>query len=112
MTYDKVEFTLTPEEFLQELGINYKRREDWLGLKWCLFCFGGESKQVHTFAIHAIDGNYSCLRTKCGVKGSFWNLMLHYGYNPVNYIKRTDKSFKPKPEKREKTRFIYGKKNR
>jgi hypothetical protein len=107
---ESIQYTITPADFLKSVGVSYRQSDNWLGIKVCPFCGGGDKKQTHTFAVHAVDGNYSCLRTKCGVKSSFWNLMLHYGHDPKQYIKRTDKSYRP--EKKKVTRFIYGKQNR
>lgn len=95
-------FTISPSEFLSEIGWRFSRRGSWLSVKRCPFCGGGYSGDVFTFAVHSADGNYFCHRTKCGARGSFWSLIESQGKNPRDY---TGTSFAPKQTKK---RFIYG----
>lgn len=101
-----IEYSITPQELLEKQGIQFKRANNWLGLKLCIFCSGGSSKQQHTFAVHEKDGNFNCLRTKCGKSGSFWSLLQHFGYNPKDFIKHHG----TKQKKLSTSRFVYGKK--
>ncbi len=100
------EFTITPAEFLDRIGWQFKKRGNWLSLKICPFCEGGRSGDQFTFVVHAADGNYSCQRSKCGASGSFWRLMETRQYNPRDFLTEGDK--KPKNRKRKK-KFVYGK---
>lgn len=89
---------MTPQEFLQDTGWKFVRRGAWLVVKVCPFCSGGHSGDTMTFVVHERDGNFSCLRSKCGASGTFWKLIASTGKNPRDYIEA-----KPK-----KKRFMYG----
>ncbi len=91
-------FNITPNQFAAEIGWKTQKRGNWLTLKKCPFCGGGESEDVFTFAIHALDGNYFCHRSKCGEKGNFWKLIETTGRNPRDYWEKENK----------KKKFIYG----
>jgi hypothetical protein len=97
-------FSITPENFLRDVGAEFKRRDRWLSLKICPFCGGGRSGDKYSFSVHVQDGNYFCHRAKCEAKGSFWKLIEFYGRNPRDY--RGEQEFQPKTKKK---RFIYGK---
>jgi hypothetical protein len=93
-------FSMTPMQFLREVGVDFKEKVHWLSVKTCPFCLGGDHGDVFSFAVHKEGGNFSCSRTKCGKRGTFWGLLLHYGYNPRKYIKYEDGKVKRK-------RFTY-----
>lgn len=95
-------FRITPAEFLREIGWNFKPRREWLSLKNCPFCGGGNSRDVFTFAVHSIDGNFFCHRSKCGESGSFWKLIELNNRNPRDYLGE-------RQEFKKKKNFIYGK---
>lgn len=97
-----MEFNIKPAEFLQEIGWQFKARGEWLSLKLCPFCSGGNSCDVFTFAVHATDGNFFCHRSKCSISGNFWKLIELNQRNPRAYI--GEKTFKKRKKK-----FIYGK---
>lgn len=92
-------YSITPEQFLREIGWTFKRRANWLTLRYCPFCTGGDSKDIFTFAVHITGGNFFCHRQKCGVKGSFWKLIESQNKNPRDYAERA----------KSKKRFVYGK---
>lgn len=84
-----LKFKITPEEFLREIGVQYKRREKWLSLRICPFCYGGHSEEKYSLSIHIRDGNFFCHRAKsCGERGSFWKLIESFGNNPRDYLER------------------------
>jgi len=59
----------------------------------CPFCNGGSHEDKNTFSLNMESGAYNCLRGSCGVKGSFTELLKHYGEKgSSNYELR-----KPKP---------------
>jgi len=97
-----IEWNIKPEQFLREQGLRTQKSGNWLRLKHCPFCDGGHHRDILSFAIHSVDGNYTCLRTKCGEKGNFWNLILHFGKNPKDYVERFSKKGKKKKKK-----FVY-----
>lgn len=97
-------WNVTPEQFLNEVGAKFKRRDRWLSLQICPFCHGGDHGDKFSFSVHVVDGNYFCHRTKCAAGGSFWNLIEFYGKNPRDY--RGEQIFQPK--KKKKKNFIYG----
>lgn len=101
-----IKFSITPRELLDEVGVNYKKKEDWLAIRKCIFCDGGQHDDLYTFGVHVREGTFNCLRTSCNEKGSFWELLKHYGYDPAKYI--VENSKKPKPNK--KSGFVYGRK--
>lgn len=80
---------MTPIEYVVLKGWHYKKRGMWLDIKRCPFCHGGRNGDLHTFAIHSVDGNYVCKRGSCAVASNFANLMTAFGDKP-------DKSFTPK----------------
>jgi hypothetical protein len=92
-------FSITPSQFLSEIGWTAQKRGNWLTLKRCPFCSGGESGDAFTFAVHAADGNYFCHRSKCGQKGNFWKLIEETGRNPRNYW--------GKERQTQKKRYLY-----
>lgn len=98
-----ISFNITPADFLREIGWQFKLRGEWLSLKYCPFCQGGSSRDVFTFAVHKLDGNFFCHRSKCGMSGNFWKLIELNNRNPRDYIGERQQS-----KKRQK-KYIYGK---
>lgn len=94
-------FTITPAELLAELGWANKKRGNWLTMKKCPFCGGGEGGDAFTFAVHGTDGNFFCHRSKCGMRGSFWGLLETVGRNPREYFEKDGTKAKTKKK------FIY-----
>jgi hypothetical protein len=93
-------FQIKPSEFLSEIGWKFQLRGNWLCLKKCPFCGGGQNADPFTFAVHAIDGNYFCHRAKCGAKGSFWGLIESQDRDPKDYLGERETT--------KKKRYIYG----
>jgi twinkle protein len=102
---DDIEYTITPQEVLDSEGIKYSTKGNWLSVKYCPFCHGGQTKQVYTFGIHKFDFNYNCLRTTCGAASNFWNLLIHFGYDPKQFVKR--RSHSQKPDRARKSSYVY-----
>ncbi|MGB4823832.1 MAG: hypothetical protein WBP82_02865 [Leuconostoc mesenteroides] len=100
-----IKFTITSKELLDRQGLRIKSNGNWWSVKTCPFCDGGKQKQVYTFGVHKIDGNYNCLRTKCGEASNFWNLLKFFDLNPSDYIDK-DKSTNSKKKSK---RYIYRK---
>jgi hypothetical protein len=100
-----IEWKITPGGFLAEVGWTYRHRGRWLDLKLCPVCGGHQDRS--TFAVHAEDGNYTCLRSSCGATGSFWMLIELAGRNPRDFIAGRERpSNDSKPKKKKK--FVYG----
>lgn len=92
---------ITPEEFLREIGADYKKRGKWLTLRNCIFCDGAEDGDSFSLCVHVTDGNYFCHRAKsCGERGSFWKLIQSFGREPREYL----------GERRSTKNFVYGRK--
>lgn len=101
------EFNITPENFLRDLGLSFGKSGKFLTFRYCPFCSGGTSRDQLTFIVHALDGNYSCSRSKCGMRGSFWKLIEFYGRDPRDF--RVDSPApKTQAKKARKKGFIYG----
>lgn len=98
----KFEYSIKPAELLSEHGISYKSKREWLSIKSCLFCEGGNHDDYFTFVVHKIEGNYICKRSKCGKNGTFWSLLMYFDLNPKKYLTSTVS------EKRSSKRFVYG----
>lgn len=78
---------ITPTEFLNEIGLSFKIRGNWLQLQNCPFCDGANYGDSFSFNIHKADGNFFCHRQKsCGEKGSFWKLIELFNRNPKDYF--------------------------
>ncbi len=103
---EKLKYNITPEELLKNQGYKYSIKGQWLSVKYCPFCTGGKTKQQYTFGIHRFDYNYNCLRTTCGQASSFWNLLIHFGLDPKEYIDKTQPSHK-NPHVTKKPGYIY-----
>lgn len=101
-----IKYSITPQEVLEQQGLKLKSNGNWWSLQLCPFCDGGRSGQQYTFGVHKFDGNYNCLRTTCGEASNFWNLLKHYGYNPVEYIDK-QKSTNNYGKKKKDKKFIY-----
>lgn len=99
----EITFRVTPEEFLREIGLAFKRRHKWLTLRICPFCDGGRLRDAYSCSVHITDGNYFCHRAKCGAGGSFWAFIESQGRNPRDYLGE-----RIKRPSRNKKRFIYG----
>jgi twinkle protein len=82
---------MTPIEYVVLKGWQYRKRGMWLDIKRCPFCQGGRNNDLHTFAVHSVDGNYICKRGSCAVASNFANLQKAFGdkpgktYNPNNH---------------------------
>lgn len=110
MSHDKLEYTITPKQLLDEFSVKYSQRGSWYSCKYCPFCEGGRSKQVFTFGVRVDDYNYNCLRTTCGAAGSFWTLLEHFGKNPKDYVVNKSKKFPTTSTKKTKG-YIYRRKD-
>lgn len=102
-----MKFNITPSEVLQQLGWKYKQKGNWLVLPHCPNCQGGEHRDIGTFAVHAMDGNFFCHRAKCGYRGTFWGLLLSIGEDPKEYL-ISDESYPKRPKTEKKRGYIYG----
>lgn len=93
MTEEK-SVSMTPIEYVVLKGWQYRKRGMWLDIKRCPFCNGGKNNDLHTFAIHSVDGNYICKRGSCNVSSNFQNLLKAFGDKPGKTYKPN--SHKPK----------------
>ena len=98
-----IQWKITPEEFLREIGLEYHRRGKWLSIRNCIFCSGADYGDSYSLNLHPIDGNFFCHREKsCGQRGSFWKFIEENYRDPKDYLGERTK-FKTKGNK-----FIYG----
>jgi len=82
----EINWSIKPEDFLREMGWQFKRGSKWLGVRICPFCGGGNSSEKFSLNVHITDGNYFCHRNTCSEKGSFWKLIESQGRNPREYL--------------------------
>lgn len=75
-------FGITPREVADKYigveGQDYKIKGNEIVPKVCPFCQGGKNNDKETFAINLEDGAYNCKRQTCGVKGSFYELLVEF----------------------------------
>lgn len=95
-------YSITPEQFLREVGVEFKTKMNWLSVKTCPFCGGGDRGDILSFTMHKVDGNYVCKRTKCDARGTFWGLMLYFNYDPKKYVISDDRQ-----QTKTRERFTY-----
>lgn len=96
-------YSITPKQLLTDHDIFFRKKGDWLSIKVCPRCKGGESQDVYTFAVHEERGSFGCLRSSCDAKGNYWELFILLGLNPRNFYNKPESTTKKK-----KTRFMYG----
>lgn len=90
---------------MQELGWRFKQKGSWLVVDTCPFCTGGDHRDTQTFIVHAEDGNYSCSRSKCGERGTFWGLLLAVGKKVQDYL---GERVPAKKKRQKKKGYVYG----
>lgn len=88
---------MTPIEYIIRKGWPYRKRGMWVDVKRCPFCHGGKNNDLHTFAVHSVDGNYICKRGSCNVASNFAHLQESFGDKP-------DKTF---TQKNYQTKITY-----
>ena len=71
--YEK--YGMTPEEFAERHLKDYKVKRGEIIPKQCPFCQPTKRDNFYTFAIDKESGGYNCKRARCGVKGSFRDLL-------------------------------------
>lgn len=106
---EKLKYTITPERLLDEQGYKYSVKGNWLSVKYCPFCDGGRTRQQYTFGVHRFDYNYNCLRTTCGNASNFWHLLIHFGYDPKQYVEKSSNSYGS--QRKKKSGYIYRRQN-
>jgi KaiC/GvpD/RAD55 family RecA-like ATPase len=86
-----------------------RRKGKELQFEFCPYCHGGQNKDTYTFSINMINGQHSCFRSSCGIKGNMITLSkdFHFSlgeeadayYNPEwkKYKKLIQEKYKPKP---------------
>jgi twinkle protein len=81
------------EEYLRSKGLSFRRRGSKAECKLCPFCHGGDSGDKFTFVVYldSTGGNFKCMRGKCAVAGSFWQLASHFGDDPKSFYAASDK---------------------
>jgi hypothetical protein len=99
------DWNITPAEYLRRIGVEHRNRGKWLSVKLCPFCKGGDHGDKFTFAVHATEGNFSCLRASCGASGNFWKLIELTGGDPRDH--RGERKPQQIPKKKKK-HFVYG----
>ncbi len=72
-------YGITPEEVAQRLG-DYKVKDNEINVKICPFCNPERKGNYWKFYLNSQEGTYYCHRqNKCGVSGSFRQLLEHLG---------------------------------
>jgi len=70
---------MRPIELAQKHFADYKIRGTEIVPAYCPFCHGGHNKDKHTFALNIEKGTWNCKRGSCGMKGTFRQLLEHFG---------------------------------
>lgn len=85
-------WTISPMDILSEINLFPKvsNNSRWLKFKYCPFCGGGDHRDQYTFAMHGIEGNYLCSRSKCGERGTFWGFLLANNLVPKDFLTKED----------------------
>ena len=85
------------ESYLRHKGFKMRRRGQKAEFEICPFCNGGENGDKWKCVVYLDDtgGNYKCMRGSCGVSGSFWQLVEHFGDNPKDYYQRDERRIAP-----------------
>lgn len=99
-------YTINPQSLLDLKNLRTKKSGKVIGIEYCPNCGGGNSRQIYTAAVHLIDGNFWCMRTKCSWKGNFWQLLEYFNLNPYEYIDRHEYK-KSSPTARRKSNYVY-----
>lgn len=105
-----VEWNIKPEEILRRAGLHFRRSGKFLSPKTCIFCQGGDSRDVYTLAIHHQDGNFKCLRSTCSQYGSFWKLIEALGFDPKEFREGSSGIGQRSGKGKKKKGYIYGRK--
>ena len=68
---------------------------------YCPYCHGGKNRDKYSFAINVNSGRFNCLRTTCGVKGTWKRFLEDFGYSqdPAPVQEKKFKTFKKITEK-------------
>lgn len=90
---------MTPEELARKYFGEYKVHNGEIRPKYCPFCGGGQKKDANTFAMNAETGTFNCLRKKCDVQGSFWDICRHFGEHPEGY--KVEDAVRQPPKKKQ-----------
>lgn len=83
-------------DFASFINARTQIRGDELIFRVCPYCHGKSKNDQQKFAINLNSGAFNCLRSSCGVKGSFWTLAkdfnfpipgadAYYGYDKKQY---------------------------
>ena len=73
---------------------------DEIQLKYCLFCGGGERKDIWSFAMNKNNGAWNCQRGKCNKSGNIYDLAKHFGIDYSGYLKKYHNNQIRKTEKK------------
>jgi len=82
---------MNPHLFAEKHLGEYKTKNNEIVTKYCPFCEGGQNHDKYTFAMTLRDGAYNCKRGTCDAKGSFTDLLRHYGEPVGTNLERTKK---------------------
>lgn len=106
MSFRDNEWDITPSQFLDRIGVKYRVGRTWLALIVCPFCEGGDHRDRQTCIVHVTDGNYTCKRSSCGVRGSFWKFIETQGFDPRDF--RGEGPSKVFKTKKKRERYVNG----
>ena len=82
---------MSPKELADKYMKPYKLRNKEINPIHCPFC-GSQTKDKYKFYMNKDTGTYLCHRANCGVKGSFIDLLKHFGEWEDNHLPDTDYS--------------------
>jgi twinkle protein len=70
---------MNPLDLARKHFKEYRQTPTEIKPQLCPFCNGGHKQDQFTFAMHKETGVYNCLRGSCNVRGSFRDILTHYG---------------------------------
>lgn len=71
-------YGMTPRQFADRHLGEYEEKDEEIVPKKCPFCQPTKPDNFKTFAINKSNGAYNCKRASCGVKGSFYDLLVEF----------------------------------
>lgn len=70
---------INPHEFARKYFGEFSEENGEIIPKLCPYCHGGQHHDKKTFAMNVETGVFNCKRGSCGMKGTFFKIMLDFG---------------------------------
>lgn len=84
---------LEVQGYLRSKNLRVRQRgHNKIEIERCIFCAGGESADKWTMVVYTDEGNFKCLRSKCGEAGTFWRIAEQFNDDPKEYFSRMEKT--------------------